>query len=116
MRNLTLKNLMFWPGHMESMSSYPLKQTSCMTEQPLKKGENCTILKMGFTITCNGTSTGNGTAGDEGVWRRGAAMECCHGRATMAPAEHVNMWGRVELLILLLKQTNKFYFVLKFHV
>jgi hypothetical protein len=63
MRNLTLKNLMFWPGHMESMSSYPLKQTSCMTEQPLKKGENCTILKMGFTITCNGTSTGNGTAG-----------------------------------------------------
>ena len=43
-------------------------------------------------------------------------MERCHGQAAMVCADHVNSWWGVELLIPLLKHTNKIYFVLKFHV
>jgi hypothetical protein len=45
----------------------------------------------------------NIVTGDEGVWRRGAAMECCHGQAAMVRVDHVNSWWGVELLIPLLK-------------
>ena len=41
-------------------------------------------------------------------------MERCHGQAVMVRVDHVNSWWGVELLIPLLKHTNKFYFVLKF--
>ncbi len=43
-------------------------------------------------------------------------MERCHEQAAMVCADHVNSWWGVELLIPLLKHTNKFYFVLKFHL
>jgi hypothetical protein len=43
-------------------------------------------------------------------------MERCCGQATMVHADHVNSWWGVEILIPLLKHTNEFYFVLKFHV
>jgi hypothetical protein len=43
-------------------------------------------------------------------------MERCCGQAAMVCADHVNLWWGVELLIPLLKHTNEFYFVLKFHV
>jgi hypothetical protein len=55
-------------------------------------------------------------AGVKGVWRRGAAMERCCGQVAMDYADHVKLWWGVELLISLLKDTNEFYFVLKFHV
>jgi hypothetical protein len=35
-------------------------------------------------------------------------MERCHGQAVMVRADHVNLWWEVELLIPLLKHTNKF--------
>jgi hypothetical protein len=53
---------------------------------------------------------------DEGVWKRGTAMDCCHGQAIMVRVDHVNSWWGVELLIPQLKHTNELYFVGKFHV
>jgi len=43
-------------------------------------------------------------------------MERCCGQAAMVRADHVNSWWGVEQLIPLLKQTNGFCAVLKFHV
>ncbi len=40
----------------------------------------------------------------------GAAMERCCGQAAMVCADHVDSQQGVELLIPLLKLTNKFYF------
>jgi len=49
-------------------------------------------------------------AGDEGVWRRAGAKDCCRGQAAMVLADHVNSWWGVELLIPLLKPTKRYYF------
>jgi hypothetical protein len=43
-------------------------------------------------------------------------MERCCGHATMVCADRVNLCWGVELMTPLLKHTNVFYFVLKFHV
>jgi hypothetical protein len=43
-------------------------------------------------------------------------MERCCGQAAMVCANHVISWLGVELLKPLLRHTNEFYFVLKFHV
>jgi hypothetical protein len=36
------------------------------------------------------------------------AIECCYGQAAMVPADHLNLWWGVELIIPLLKHTNDF--------
>ncbi len=43
-------------------------------------------------------------------------MEHCGGQAAMILVDHYNLWWGVKQLIPLLKHTNEFYFVWKFHV